>query len=44
MSKVFHGDFLSGDEEVLELCRRVDEFNSAVNDSVNDSSIVGGQS
>lgn len=34
ITKIFAGDFSSGDEEVLEVCRRVDEFNDLVNVSV----------
>ena len=34
ITKIFAGDFSSGDEEVLEVCRRVDEFNNLVNVSV----------
>ena len=33
LSKVLHGDFTEGDEEIIEICRRVDEFNKLVNDT-----------
>ena len=34
MSTILAGDFSGGDENVLEVCRRVDAFNSLVNESV----------
>ena len=33
LSKILDGDFVSGDEEVIEICDRVNEFNKLVNDS-----------
>ena len=34
ITRIFAGDFTTGDEEVLEVCRRVDVFNNLVNVSV----------
>ena len=43
MTRIFQSDFSGGDEDVLELCRRVDEFNSLVNgdDDSENISIIG---
>ena len=40
ISKILDGDFRGGDEDVLEVCRRVDAFNSLVNESVCDNSSI----
>ena len=40
ISKILDGDFPGGDEDVLEVCRRVDAFNSLVNESVCDNSSI----
>ena len=43
MTRIFQSDFSGGDEDVLELCRRVDEFNSLVNgdDDSENISMIG---
>ena len=35
LSKVLSCDFTAGDKEILEICRRVDEFNKLVNETDN---------
>ena len=40
LSKIFNGDISDGDEDVLEVCERVNEFNSLVNDSKENNSAL----
>ena len=33
VSKVFDCDIIDGDEDIIKLCNRVDEFNKLINDT-----------